>query len=52
MADSNVSVVRAAAVVISGIERAEEIKKGQYKIGKLGGRTATMPPVWQGALAA
>src|SRR5580700_5332645 len=43
---------RTAAVVIRGIELAEKIKKGQYKIGKLGGRTATMPEIWQAALAA
>src|ERR1700719_3421418 len=43
---------RTAVVVISGIELAEKIKKGQYKIGKLGGRTATMPAIWQAALAA
>jgi hypothetical protein len=38
--------------VISGIELAEKIKKGQYKIGKLGGGTATMLAIWQAALAA
>jgi hypothetical protein len=38
--------------VISGIELAEKIKKGQYKIDQLGGRTATMPAIWQAALAA
>ena len=43
---------RTAAVVISGIELAEKIKKGQYKIGKLVGRTATMSGIWQAALAA
>src|ERR1700686_5396107 len=43
---------RTAAVVISGIELAEKIRKGQYKIGKLGGQTATMPTIWQAALAA
>jgi transposase-like protein len=43
---------RTAAVVISGIELAEKIRKGQYKIGKLGGQTATMPAIWQAALAA
>jgi transposase-like protein len=43
---------RTAAVVITGIELAEKIKKGQYKIGKLGGPTATMPAIWQAALAA
>jgi transposase-like protein len=43
---------RTAAVVTGGIELAEKIKKGQFKIGKLGGRTATMPEIWQAALAA
>ena len=43
---------RTAAVAIGGIELAEKIKKGQFKIGKLGGRTARMPEIWQAALAA
>src|ERR1700676_5393572 len=43
---------RTAAVVIGGIELAEKIKKGQFKLGKLGGRTARMPEIWQAALAA
>ena len=43
---------RTAAVVIGGIELAEKIKKGQFKIGKLGGSKATMPEIWQAALAA
>jgi hypothetical protein len=42
---------RTAAVVISGIELAEKVKKGQFKIGKLGGSNATMPEIWQAALA-
>ena len=41
-----------AAVVISGIELAEKIKKGQFKTGKIGACTATMPAKWQAALAA
>ena len=41
-----------AGIVISGIELAEKIKKGQFKLGKLGGRRATMPEIWQAALAA
>jgi transposase-like protein len=41
-----------AAVVIGGIELAAKIKKGQFKIGKLGGRKARMPEIWQTALAA
>jgi transposase-like protein len=43
---------RTAAIVISGLELIEKIKKGQFKIGKLGGRTARMPEIWQAALAA
>jgi hypothetical protein len=43
---------RTVVVVISGIELAEKIKKGQFKIGKLGGSTATMPEIWQAAWAA
>ena len=35
-----------AAVVTGGIELAEKIKKGQFKTGKLGGRTATVPEIW------
>jgi transposase-like protein len=35
-----------AAVVISGIELAEKIKKGQFKHCKLGGSTASMPEIW------
>jgi transposase-like protein len=41
-----------AAVVIVGVELAEKIKKGQFKIGKLGGTTARMPEIWRAALAA
>src|SRR6186997_3584089 len=41
-----------AAVVIGGIELAEKIKKGQFKIGKLGGHTASMPDLWRAALGA
>jgi transposase-like protein len=39
-------------VTISGIELTEKIKKGQFKIGKLGGRHATMADLWNAALAA
>jgi hypothetical protein len=35
-----------------GIELAEKIKKRQFKIGPLGGSEATMPELWQAALAA
>ena len=41
-----------AAVVIGGVELAEKIKKGQFKIGKLGGATATMTEIWRATLAA
>jgi transposase-like protein len=43
---------RTAVAVISGIELAEKIKKRQFNTGKLGGSTATMPEIWQAALAA
>ncbi len=43
---------RTARIVISGIELAKQIKKGQYKFGKLGAGTARMPALWQAALAA
>lgn len=41
-----------ATIVISGIELAEQIKEGQFNTGKLGGSAATMPEIWQAALAA
>jgi transposase-like protein len=44
--------VETAAIVISGIELPEKIKKGQFKIGKLGGRRAMPQEIWQAALAA
>jgi transposase-like protein len=40
------------AGVIAGIELAEKIKKKQFHMSKLGGLTATMPEIWQAALAA
>ena len=42
-----------AVVTISGIELAEQIKKGQFKTGKLGaGKAASMADLWEAALAA
>ena len=41
-----------ADIVISGIELAEKIKKGQFKMGKLSGRRAMPQEIWQAALAA
>lgn len=41
-----------ADIVVSGIELVEKIKKGQFKLGKLGGRRATLPEIWRAALAA
>jgi transposase-like protein len=43
---------RTAAVVIGGIELAEKIKKGQFKIGKLAGSKSRIPEIWRVALAA
>jgi transposase-like protein len=40
------------AVTISGIEMAEMIKRHQLKIGKLVGRTKTVPGIWAVVLAA
>jgi transposase-like protein len=41
-----------AEIVISGIELAEKIKKGQFKMGKLGGQRATLAEICRAALAA
>ena len=41
-----------AAVTISGIELAEQIKKGQFKTGKFGNRKSTMSELWNAVLAA
>ena len=43
---------RAISSCVASIELAEKIKKGQFKIGKLGGTGATIPEIWQAALAA
>ena len=40
------------AVTISGIELVQKIQKHQFKIGKLGGRTATTPELWNAVLGA
>jgi transposase-like protein len=42
---------RSAAVVIGGIELAEKIKKGQFKIGKLGGSKSRIPEIWHASAA-
>ena len=41
-----------AAVTIRGIELAEKIKKGQFRVGGLTGKIVTMPAVWAIVLAA
>jgi hypothetical protein len=41
-----------ATITISGIEFAEKIKKGQFKIGKLANRPATTPAIWAAILTA
>jgi len=41
-----------AKIVISGIELAEKLKKGQFKMGKLDGRQAALPEIWPDALSA
>ena len=44
--------VETAAIVISGMELAEKIKKGQFKIGKLRGRRAMPQEIRRATLAA
>ena len=51
-ADVGTEEFQTADIVISGIELAEKIKKGQFKIGKLGGRRAMPQEIWRAALAA
>ena len=41
-----------AAVTISGIELAAKIRKQQFKVGKLPGRSKTMPAIWAAVVAA
>jgi hypothetical protein len=41
-----------AAVTISGIELVQKIHKQQFKTRTLGGRSATMPELWNAVLAA
>jgi hypothetical protein len=41
-----------AAVTISGIELLLKIQKHQFKTGKLGHRSATIPELWNAVLAA
>jgi transposase-like protein len=40
------------AVRISGIELVQKIQKHHFKTGKLGGRSTTMPELWNAVLAA
>ena len=42
----------AAAVTIRGIELAEKIKKGQFRVQGLTGKIVTLPAVWKAVLAA
>jgi hypothetical protein len=51
-ADVGTKSFETADIVISGIELAEKIKKGQFKMGKLGGRQTTLPEIWRAALSA
>jgi transposase-like protein len=43
---------KSAAVTISGIELVQKIQKHQFKVSTLGGRSATMPELWNAVLAA
>jgi hypothetical protein len=46
------SQIRKRTGRLQTLHQSQKIKKGQFKLGKLGGRTATMPEIWQAALAA
>ena len=41
-----------ASMTISGIELVQKIQKHQFKTGKLGVRSATVPELWNAVLAA
>jgi hypothetical protein len=41
-----------AAIIITGIEFAEKIRKQQFKVGNLPGRTGSVPGIWAAVLAA
>src|SRR3954452_7727165 len=43
---------QAAAITISGIERAAKIRKHPFKVGKLPGRPTTIPAIWAAVIAA
>jgi transposase-like protein len=43
---------RRAATTIAGIELMHRIRKGQFKLGKLGVKDKTAPKTWNAVLAA
>jgi transposase-like protein len=43
---------RQAATTIAGIELMHRIRKGQFKLGRLGTKGNTAPKIWNAVLAA
>jgi len=43
---------RSASITIAGIELMHRIRKGQFKLGKLGIKNKTAPEIWNAVLAA
>ena len=43
---------RQAATTIAGIELMHRIRKGQFKLGKMGAKGNTAPKIWNAVLAA
>jgi len=51
-ANARVQAIETAAVTIRGIELAEKIKKQQFNLKPLTGKTTTAPEMWAVVLAA
>ena len=50
--EANFNLSATSGFARTTIELAEKIKKGQFKMGKLGGRQTTLPEIWRAALSA
>jgi hypothetical protein len=52
LARSGEERIRSASIIIAGIELMHRIRKGQFKLGKLGLKNKTAPEIWNTVLAA
>jgi transposase-like protein len=50
--DARLKHFRQAATTIAGIELMHRIRKGQFKLGRLGAKGNTAPKIWNAVLAA